>query len=73
MTNPKTDRVHDNTRDVGTCPDCGKRRYVTRKAARRVARLVCPGEQVSVYRCGDYFHFGHTPYIIARGAKARPS
>lgn len=49
------------------CPDCGKRRFNSRKAARKAARTIKPGEQMGVYRCGDYWHFGHTPYVVARG------
>ena len=53
------------------CEDCGKLRYLSRKAARLAARRGHPGESMSTYRCGDYWHIGHTPYAIKRGFKER--
>ena len=50
---------------VGTCPDCGKRQYVTRKAARQVARRghLRSSQGLQAYRCGDYWHLGHISNI----------
>lgn len=53
------------------CPDCGKLRYLNRKAARNGARRAHPGESMSVYRCGEYWHIGHTPTAIKLGYKER--
>ena len=54
------------------CPDCGKRRYLTRKAAKAAMRRLSAGDPyVSVYRCGEYFHFGHQPYSVRRGFEDR--
>lgn len=59
---------------VGTCEECGKQCFPTRKAARGyMKRKRTDGEALSVYRCGEYFHFGHTPYMVARGAQQRRS
>ena len=46
------------------CAECGKYRYFNRKAARRAARRYHPGDSMSVYRCGDFWHIGHTPWDI---------
>ncbi len=56
---------------IGKCPDCGKYRFVTRKAAKGYMHRYFPEEKMSVYKCRGYFHFGHTPYAIRRGAEAR--
>lgn len=72
MSNKKLERELDEMYGVGKCPDCGKIRFRTRKAAKSRARQRCPGEQISVYRCGDFFHWGHTPYGIKRGFRERP-
>lgn len=53
------------------CPSCGKYRYFNRKAARKAARRTSPGTSLSVYRCGDYWHIGHTPWEIRVGAAQR--
>lgn len=44
---------------VGTCRGCGKRRYPTRRDARRAARLAHPGEHLRAYPCGMFWHLGH--------------
>lgn len=46
------------------CPDCGKRRYQTRKQAKLWARRLHPGDRLSPYKCGDYWHLGHLPNDI---------
>lgn len=43
------------------CPDCGKHCFITREMARAAARDLWPGDSFNVYRCGDYFHYGHGP------------
>lgn len=48
------------------CPTCGKRRYLTRKQARQFARKLHPGERLSPYKCGDYWHLGHLPKDITQ-------
>lgn len=56
----------------GRCPDCGKLRYLTRKAARLVIRRMRWRDgRLSAYRCGDWWHIGHTPGIIRRGEVSR--
>lgn len=56
---------------VGTCRNCGKKCYLTRKAARRDARRILPGEHLNAYQCGPYWHLGHLPVPVARGAEGR--
>lgn len=57
---PREDRsAAARTKNVGTCPDCGKMRYLSRQDARRGSRLWFPGDRQVAYRCGDYWHFGH--------------
>ncbi len=56
---------------VGTCDDCGKLRFKSRKQAKVYMHNRFPKERMSVYRCGGYFHFGHTPYGVARGYQER--
>lgn len=53
------------------CPDCGKYRYVSRRAAKAARRRVHRSESMSVYRCGDYWHIGHTPRAIRTGEEQR--
>lgn len=52
------------------CEECGKKRYTTRKGA-RLARRRTNGQHMSVYRCGEYWHIGHTPWQIRKGKEAR--
>lgn len=54
-------------RSVGTCVKCGKASYLSRKDARSVARNRHPGEHMSAYPCGDYWHIGHIPTMIRDG------
>lgn len=73
MGESKRARQHDgNPVLAAPCPECGKRCYLTRKAAKAAMRRFSRGEaNVSVYRCGDYFHFGHQPYSVRRGFEDR--
>ena len=50
----------------GDCPDCGKRRYGTRKDAKGIARKAHAGENMIEYRCGDYWHLSHAPHHVVR-------
>lgn len=65
----------DVTQSVGTCHECGKQSFVTRKAARAFMKAKNPTrgdyEYMTVYRCGEYWHYGHTPYEVARGQRQR--
>ena len=56
---------------IGTCPDCGKYRYVSKQAAKKTAKKLFPDDRLSPYRCGDYWHFGHLPYAVQRGINPR--
>lgn len=53
-------------RYVGKCDTCGKNRFVTRAMARAAARDLHPGDPMSVYRCGNYFHYGHNSHKYTR-------
>ena len=55
----RADRPHDNAGSVGNCPDCGKPRYLSRKAAKtaqRQGRSISTGA-VRVFECGGYWHW----------------
>ena len=56
---------------IGTCPDCGKLRFTSRKKTKQYMHNRFPKERMSVYRCGAYFHFGHTPWGVKRGVQDR--
>lgn len=53
------------------CTECGKFRYITRKAAKAARRRTNRHDSMSVYRCGDYWHIGHTPHQIRQGYAER--
>lgn len=56
----------------GVCPDCGKKRWGSRKAAKDFAKQQYPYDKLSAYQCGDWWHIGHlTPQVIA-GDLPRP-
>lgn len=54
----------------GEC-ECGKRGYLTRKEAKRVARRLYPGDSgLNAYRCltyPDFFHLGHLRDQVRHG------
>jgi hypothetical protein len=62
-----------NTYAVGNCHDCGKRCFLSRKATKGYIRRFFPGHSFTVYRCGEYWHFGHVSYEVSRGTKQRAS
>jgi hypothetical protein len=41
---------------VGTCPNCGKVQFLSRKAALRWARARFPGCTNRAYGCGRFWH-----------------
>lgn len=53
----------------GVCPDetCGKVRYASRREARGAAHLLFPGDHLTAYQCGDFWHFGHEPQRVIQG------
>ena len=53
------------------CSECGKLRYFTRKAAKAARKRTNQGESMSVYRCGEFWHIGHTPWQIREGLQER--
>jgi hypothetical protein len=55
---------------AGLCA-CGKGRYVSRKAARHAGKANHPGEHLSSYRCGPYWHYGHLKRRVLTGAMTR--
>lgn len=51
----------------GSCPTCGKRRYITKADAKRAIRRFEGREgRLNAYRCGDAWHLGH-PNFKSRG------
>lgn len=57
---------------VRTCPTCGKQCYLSRADAKFVIRTVHAGARnMTAYRCGDYWHAGHTTYQVRRGVIPR--
>lgn len=56
---------------AGRC-QCGKLRYLTRKAAKQDAnRYRKQLGRMDTYRCGDFWHLGHLPGRVRRGEIAR--
>lgn len=53
-----------------TCLYCGKRAYISRKEARKVARQI-RSHHLSAYRCGDQWHIGHLPKMVTNGHATR--
>ncbi len=44
---------------TGSCPDCGKQRYISKAAAKTIARQMEArhGDRLQrPYKCGDYWH-----------------
>lgn len=54
---------------AGHCKDCGKICFTSKRAARAARRSM--HEQMSVYRCGPYWHLGHLPEVVRRGRLSR--
>lgn len=62
------------TRDISrfglaTCADCGKRAFVSKRAAKRSAAVTFPGQRMRVYQCGEWWHL--TSQDAARTAEMR--
>lgn len=55
------------------CPDCGKRRWLTRADAKTIAKRMPAGKGIGLhpYRCGDAWHLGHLPTAVVRGDMPR--
>lgn len=55
-----------------TCQTCGKRRYFSRRDARRVARNT-PGHRLNTYQCDEQpgWHIGHLPNRVRFGDVTR--
>lgn len=54
------------------CPETGKRGWVSRADAKKVARNVHPGEHMSAYKCRcGYWHLGHLPGQVRKGIATR--
>jgi hypothetical protein len=58
---------HPGTNHLGNCATCGKHRFVTRKDAKRAARFLHPEDAMRAYRCGPWWHYGHTSPWRVRG------
>lgn len=65
---------HRPVTSAGTCPDCGKAIFLTRKDAKTFARTHMPADTPSPYRCAgrtDYWHLGHLPESVKHGDRDR--
>ncbi|GAA1768311.1 hypothetical protein [Nonomuraea bangladeshensis] len=63
-------------RHFGPCSECGRVRYVSKKAAKIAARQIHPGKKLRAFACGDYWHYG--PHTAAKKTRrpfqgARPT
>lgn len=56
---------------LGTCTVCGKQTYASRQTAKRAMKRLYPEDRQSVYRCGDFYHFGHLPRVVRAGRESR--
>lgn len=53
---------------IGTCPRCGKQLFKTRKAAKKAMHAIHQGAHgLSVYGCGDGYHYGHLAPQVKKG------
>ena len=60
-----------NQSGVGTCIQCGKVNFRTRKEARAAKRAIHPGEKMDTYQCfNDVWHYGHTDMWLPAGSLA---
>jgi hypothetical protein len=53
---PLKDLDYGRPNHLATCPDCGKRGYISKRAAKQAAGVLYPGTRMRVYRCGDMWH-----------------
>jgi hypothetical protein len=59
-------------RSVGVCEPCGKYTYLSRKAAKAIAKRANPADPGTAYRCPrnlDQWHVGHLPPEIRNGTR----
>lgn len=71
MGESESKRARNLSEPVGRCPECGKQRYYSKRAAKTFARRVFPGEVFSYYVCGGFWHFGHLPPFVRNGSTPR--
>lgn len=62
-------RTRKRVENVGVCQleTCGKVMYSSRADARKAAKLLFPGDHLTAYQCGDFWHFGHEPLRVLHG------
>lgn len=57
---------------MARCEECGKIRYLSKNAAKRAAkRMRGRRGALNAYRCGEFWHLGHLPEAVKRGAIPR--
>lgn len=58
---------------IGVCPDTGKRKYGSKKQAKRAARANHPGEHMNAWQCQacGHYHLGHLPRTVLQGRVPR--
>lgn len=57
---------------VGLCGPCGKKTYLSRKAAKAIAKRANKADPGTAYRCPenlDQWHVGHLPPEIRNGTR----
>lgn len=53
---------------AGSCPTCGKLRFLTRAQAKKTTRRMKGRRgRLHAYRCGDFWHIGHMPTAVTTG------
>jgi hypothetical protein len=50
---------------------CGKVRFLSRREAKTMAKRYPDSKRLNAYQCGEFWHLGTLPPVIARGNKSR--
>ena len=65
--------MNPSMQPIGTCRECGKLCWTSKKNAKSAAKREHPSERLAVYRCGQWWHYGHLTRAIQRGIAQRGS
>jgi hypothetical protein len=59
---------------IGLCPVSGKKRYITKKNAKKVVKIMRNNKGLHAYRCDDCgdWHIGHHSIAVMKGRARRP-
>lgn len=61
----------NSTRPVGTCSECGKQSYTSKRNAKNAAKALYPGQHKAPYECNGYWHYGSPPQAAMAGMMGR--